>query len=108
MIHITICKSANDLHMGFRAHGHAGMAESGQDIVCAAASVLMINTINAIEEYTEDPFSGSENEVDGSIEFMLESEPTQEANLLLKALVLGLRTMQEDYEEYINLSFEEV
>ncbi|MFQ9344856.1 MAG: ribosomal-processing cysteine protease Prp [Coprococcus sp.] len=25
---------------GFRAHGHAGFSEDGQDIVCAAVSVL--------------------------------------------------------------------
>ncbi len=32
-------------------------ADSGQDIVCAAASVLVINTMNSIEEFTEDDAS---------------------------------------------------
>ena len=30
------------------------MHEEGQDIVCAAVSVLVINTVNAIEQFTDD------------------------------------------------------
>ena len=39
--------------MGFDLEGHAGYSEAGTDIVCAAVSVLVINTINAVEMYTE-------------------------------------------------------
>ncbi len=95
--------------MGFRAHGHAEMAEAGQDIVCAAASVLMINTINAIDEYTEDAFTSVSDDTDATLEFMMKSNKlSQDADLLLKTMVLGLRAIAQDYKEYINLKFEEV
>ena len=88
MIQITIYKTYRDECMGFRAVGHAGMAEAGQDIVCAAASMLMINTMNSIERYTEDITSVVTDEDDGMIDFRLNKRPTHDADLLLKACLL--------------------
>ena len=58
MIHVTVYQNAAKMNISvFRHEGHAGYAPEGQDIVCAAASVLMINTMNAIEAvYTDDAF----------------------------------------------------
>ena len=52
---------------GFQTEGHAEYADPGQDIVCAAVSVLIINTMNAIELYTEDAFSVFSDEETGMI-----------------------------------------
>ncbi len=110
MIHAVIYQSNGKEYRGFRLSGHAGYAEHGQDIVCAAASVLVINTINAIERYTEDIFSISSAEESGSISCRFEGSPSREAELLLKAMVLGLSDMADDenYREYIDLTFKEV
>ena len=55
MIHVTILSEHVKTEcVGFQTAGHAGYADAGQDIVCAAASVLVINTMNAIEQFTED------------------------------------------------------
>ncbi len=51
MIHVTIYQNKKGEYTGFSATGHAGYAKAGEDIVCAAASVLMINTVNALEIY---------------------------------------------------------
>ena len=54
MIHVTVYREFSKIeYIGFQTSGHAGYAPEGQDIVCAAASVLTINTINAIEQFTE-------------------------------------------------------
>ena len=37
--------------------GHAGYDDIGKDIVCAAVSVLVINTLNSIERFTDDKTS---------------------------------------------------
>ena len=96
--------------MGFQAEGHAGMAEAGQDIVCAAVSILTMNTINAIETFADDEFSLVSDEVDGVIAFHLAETPTPEAELLLEAMILGLEDLadDEDYSEFIYVNFEEV
>ena len=36
------------------SNGHAGYAEEGQDIICAAVSALIVNTVNSVETLTED------------------------------------------------------
>ena len=48
MIQITIYKNKKHEYMGFDVDGHAGFDDSGHDIVCAAVSALVINTINSV------------------------------------------------------------
>ncbi len=108
MINVIVYENKNHDYVGFCSIGHAEMAEQGYDIVCAAASILMINSTNAIEEFTDDTFTRVENEEEGLLHFKLKSKPSQETKTILKTMVLGLRTMCDSYEEYINLSIEEV
>lgn len=110
MIRVTIYQNEKKECAGFLARGHAGFSEEGQDIVCAAASVLMINTVNAIEAYTDDRTSLVSDDMEGLIDFRVSSRPSKEAALLLKTMVLGLKTMADDsnYSEYIQVRFEEV
>lgn len=110
MIRVTIYKNEKHECVGFRALGHAGYSESGQDIVCAAVSVLTINTVNAIDIFTEDEASLVSDDEQGLIDFKISGRPTKETTLLLKAMILGLEEMADDenYEKYIDLTFEEV
>ena len=109
MTKVTIYKNVKNECVGFKALGHAGYAEEGEDIVCAAISILMINTMNAIGTYTDVDTSLEMDEEIGFIEFRVK-EPTKETSLLLDTMVLGLKTMADDenYAEYIDLKFEEV
>ena len=43
MIHVTIFQNKYKECVGFQTEGHAEYADPGQDIVCAAASILVIN-----------------------------------------------------------------
>ena len=110
MIRVKIYKNEKNECVGFQAHGHAGMSEAGQDIVCAAASVLMINTVNAIDRYAPDKTSLVSDDPEGLIEYQIKGRPSKEAALLLNAMLLGIEEMADDenYEEYIELDFEEV
>ncbi len=110
MIHAAIYQNKRKECTGFQIEGHAGYSEEGQDIVCAAVSLLVINTMNAIELYAEDEFSVVSEEEDGRIAFHLAKAPSKEAQLLLKTMVLGLSGMaeNENYKNFIDLAFEEV
>lgn len=110
MIHVTIYQNKRKEYTGFIAYGHAGFSDEGQDIVCAAASVLIINTVNAIEKFTEDRASLVSDDAEGIIDYSLKSRPSEGAKLLLDTMVLGLMEMSDDenYAEYIDLTFEEV
>ncbi|ROR29266.1 hypothetical protein EDD66_103202 [Mobilisporobacter senegalensis] len=105
MINISIYKNADGVYTGFKSSGHAGFANKGQDIVCAAVSVLVINTINSIETFTSDKFDLIMDEESGLIEFNVLTRISNESILLLKSLVLGLQGIAEDYgHDYIKLT----
>ncbi|MDD2980507.1 MAG: ribosomal-processing cysteine protease Prp [Hespellia sp.] len=108
MINVTIYKNEKHICMGFNAIGHAGSADEGQDIVCAAASVLMVNTINAIEAFASDDSSLVSDDKEGLVDFTLSKPPTHDAELLLKTMILGLEEIANDYKDYINIDFREV
>ena len=104
MIKISIYKNAESRIIGFRCAGHAGFAKSGQDIICAAVSALVINTVNSIEHFTSDTFDYKEDENKGEIDFKIVSKLSNESSLLLNSLFLGLQGIREDYgQEYIKL-----
>ncbi len=105
MITATIFKHSNQ-YRGFRCQGHAGYAGEGFDIVCAAVSVLTVNTVNSIEAFTEDTFSGEEK--DGFVSCMLTGSVSRETALLMDSLVLGLTDIAENYDNYMQLRFKEV
>ena len=62
MIDVTLFQNDSGDYVGFRMTGHAEYAEYGSDIVCAAVSVLVINTINSVEKFTDDEFNSAVHE----------------------------------------------
>ena len=107
MIKITIYQNRNQQFVGFDCLGHAEYSEEN-DIDCAAASALVINCINSIESLTDDSFHCDSNEMDGMIVFRFDGKSGDDAQLLLKSLVLGLQEMESNYDAYIDVIFEEV
>jgi hypothetical protein len=109
MITVTIFQDRQH-YTGIECDGHAGFADAGKDIVCAAVSVLVINTINGIEQFTEDAFT-LDAPGDGSnrICFHFTEDASSEANTLMNTLVLGLTEIQKNYgDSYLTLKFREV
>ena len=106
MTAVTIYKRSGQ-YTGFTIEGHAGYADEGQDIVCAAVSVLSLNTLNSIEAFTEDQFSGEEK--DGFLSCSFPEALSEKAVLLLDSMVLGLTDIQRSYgKSYIRIVFKEV
>ena len=114
---ITITFFANEIEQnvkvnlesvtGFHIEGHAGFAKRGKDIVCAAVSALVMNTMNSIHSFTSDVFDYNEHEKRGMIDFRIVSEPSPESVVLLKSLILGLQSIQEEYgEKYLRIDFQ--
>jgi len=110
MITFTVFKDSDNIYRAFSSTGHAKFAKFGKDIVCSAVSVLVINTINSIEVFAEDEVSLMSDEESGMISYHLTKNPSKEAGLLLNSMILGLQNMVDDenYAEYIDLTFEEV
>lgn len=102
MITVEIRKSGDE-YAGFSSKGHAEYAKEGYDIICAAVSVLTLNTINSIEKFTDDAFKAEA--ADGIVRWKFTELPlSKEAKLLMDSLVLGLEDIQETYgKKYIKI-----
>ncbi len=110
MITVTIYKTDRHEYAGFDISGHAGYSDAGSDVVCAAASAIVINTINSIGQFTDDRTSSVSDEESGAIEFRFRQIPSHDASLLLDSMVLGLEQIEDssEYEPYIDIIFKEV
>ena len=109
MINVIIKRDKDKVAKGIEIKGHAGYAEYGQDIICAAVSSLALNMANSVEEFTEDHFEGSVSDDGGYFSFSFPDEISPESQLLMNSLILGLQNIQRDYgAEYINFRFREV
>lgn len=110
MIRITIYVNEHHAYTGFDVTGHAEFSDPGKDVVCAAASMLVINTMNALEAYTEDETSHVSDEEEGTIVFRFRRRPSHDADLLVNTMILGLESLEEnsEYEPYIDIIFKEV
>lgn len=80
--------------------GHAGYAEPGKDIVCAAVSILAQNLIQSIEELTPDKTKYSIQPGRVCIEYRNLSE---KAKSLFDSFFIGIRMVIEDYPENVRM-----
>ncbi len=109
MTTITIYKSDKGNYKGFTCKGHAGYALSGKDIVCAATSILVINTINSLEVLAHEEMIVDEDETTGYIDCRFQNEAGEHAKLLIDSMILGLESIVEQCgKKYLRLKFEEV
>jgi len=84
---------------GFTVRSH------GEPIVCAAVSMLVINTVNGIEAFAGDKFHYDYEESGGYFSFSLVNPEavTPEADVLLKVLALGLESTKAQYPKAISI-----
>lgn len=95
---------AKDTHCGFSLKGHADSGEYGYDIVCAAVSVLAINTVNSLEQLAlATPQVVSDDENGGYLQVSLDQDEAKDpaVQLLLNSFELGIRSITDNYRDYI-------
>ena len=85
----------------------------GDPVVCAAVSMLAINTINSIKAFTplkDSEFILKSDEKGGFIAFSLKGlhSRTSGAGILLDALALGLKDVQAQHPKDLKLAIRKV
>ena len=110
MTQITFHKTSAGEYKGFTCDGHAGFADYGEDIVCAAISILVINTINSLEQIAGERMQVETDEDAGTIRCHFVNHPLKETSrVLMDSLTLGLTQIEKQYgNNYCKLTFEEV
>ena len=90
MITITILKEKSGNIIGLHTLGHAGFAEYGEDIVCAAVSMLVINTINSLDILLRESFECTQDEEKGIINLHFNQIPSDNAKLLMDDKIIDI------------------
>jgi hypothetical protein rflaF_00230 len=89
---------------GFKISGHAGFANAGSDVVCAAVSSAVQLTVNLLNEFDCEPQVGAaENTVDCHI-----TASADTASAILKQLKLHFEAILEEYPKTIKITISEV
>lgn len=93
---IEISKSGDRITI----QGHAGYAEPGKDIVCAAISTLSQVFVASVEELTAAKIKTAQT--GGYMEIVIE-ESTERAQVLLDSFLVGCRMIADEYPEYVRV-----
>lgn len=111
MIKVKIFKD-HDIIKGFEMSGHANYDEYGSDVVCSAASILAVNTIDTFTDILmmEDDI---EYVFDNNIGKLLLNKITDiqknhDSQLILKKFDLGVKSLSIHYGDFIRVDYMEV
>jgi hypothetical protein len=107
MISITIYRHDNQV-VRVSSRGHAGFDEYGKDVVCAAVSMLFINTLNSLEVIAGDRYI--DNEVSpGVIDRSFPDGLSHDGSILMESMIMGLTETGKQYgSDYVTIDFKEV
>lgn len=86
---------------GFTISGHAGYAESGADIICAAVSAMTNLVCNAAEAFGADAQVRQE-ETQALVSYRLQS-PCEQAGRLLHVFYTELQQLENQYPKHIRV-----
>ena len=108
MINITIYRTESGHIHSFEMDGHALFADRGKDIVCAGVSAVSVGAINAVHELT-GVTPDLEHRADGFLRCVipggLSEDVYEKVQLILEAMAVSLRSIEETYGEHIKITF---
>lgn len=107
MIQVTIQRSKDGFIRSFTLKGHADFAEHGKDIVCAGVSAVSFGTVNAVIKLAKVEPLIKQADGGGFLQFQLpdkmETESFAKAQVLLEGMVVSLKTIEQQYGEFIQI-----
>ena len=96
--------------VGYKATGHSGYADYGQDIVCAALSMAMQLPLGGMQEILE-VYPKFDIDADGYLNVDLRNMPTNgkdgEISILLESMFVMIRELSKEYPKNIKLVVKE-
>lgn len=114
MTTVEIYKDKSGSYKGFLCMGHADYAgrflfHREPDILCAAISVLVTNTLNSLEELAGEELEVVSREDNGYIKCDIKSSLQEKSVFLLDSMTFGLEKISEEYgRQYLQVRIKEV
>lgn len=110
MISIYIYRNDKKNIDRFTVKGHACAADPGEDIVCAAVSVLTQTTVLSLYEIANIAIEHEMRNgyLECKLPMNLKEKELYDTKLLIDTMLLGLKNIQQSYSEYVEIFDEEV
>lgn len=108
MVNVIFNKKDRDL-VSVKMVGHAESVDEGYDMVCCAISTISQTILIGILEVLKLKITYSLD--DGFLNFSLERLPDEDirrCQVLMETMLLGLKSIEIGYGEYIKIEVEEV
>lgn len=83
---------------GITVDGHAGYAESGKDIVCAAVSAITQTLVVSLDNFTSDRITHVEHDGHIRIDY---KDLSERGKLLVDSFFIGICGVANAYPEYL-------
>lgn len=108
MIKITVFFEDSQRIRQLELTGHAGFADTGYDIVCAAVSSQVISVENSLHHLVKMPVSTTIDEVEGGYLSLIvptveNQKQNEQSQLLLQHLVFALEVIAESYPDFVKI-----
>jgi uncharacterized protein YsxB (DUF464 family) len=107
MIRSTVWRDQQGHIRRFSLRGHADAAEYGQDIVCAAVSILVTNAINSSEHLLNVCIANDDQVAPGDVKCAIpvleQGAKNDQLQLLFEAMVYGIQQVAEQYPDFVKL-----
>ena len=82
---------------------------AGRRRYCLFRHISIDNKIvNSLEEFTDDDYRVDTDQDNAEINVEFTGKLSEEGNLLLKSLILGLTSIEEEQDQYLDVIFKEV
>lgn len=103
MITIKVDYDSQGMITGYKVEGHAGLAEAGKDILCAAVSVLTQTPILGLERHLKSKPRYKVEDATLQVQLDRADETTQ---AILMTMVYGLQDLAEKYPKIVRIENE--
>lgn len=104
MVVVTIHREKDSVQ-GFSVKGHAGYAERGKDIICAGISAITQTAVIGLIKVLNIEVDVIQKQ--GFLSCMLpedlDSNTYEKAEAILETMILGLKEIQREYNEFITI-----
>lgn len=103
MVEVTLFLQGNNL-VGIQSRGHSGFAQSGNDIVCAAVSVLMQSLIYGLSEVAK--LKSASIHVNNSVPVIRANWPVEDCekvSLLTQTISQSLKIIARDNPKHVKI-----
>ncbi|MBC5811013.1 MAG: ribosomal-processing cysteine protease Prp [Candidatus Eremiobacteraeota bacterium] len=101
MVEVRARRDSRDRLSSFFASGHAGWAEAGQDVVCAAVSALLQAAWMGLTEVAKIPVEGSRSDGALSLAWPREARDDPAAMAIVETTARSIEYIARQYPEHV-------